>query len=257
MAVSQASSPEQTLNLSSPNNQTPQPVKNNLKITLLAGAVIISLILVVMAGFSWYMQGGDTQSTPGNTTAGDISSQTANNNNQNSDNIPKAQNSQSQNTNSNIINQIMGIFGYNQNTEDSGTAIKQNASAQNGDFILSDGVVQLPLPINDTRVFRAAISYSFIGDFLEFRNSPPTKEIVLKGEGGLPKFNVVEDRTRFYWWDDSKKMSAYAKESDLKPGNKVRINTFYSLKQKLWTTHQVFIYIDAIPAGAIPTAITE
>lgn len=163
-----------------------------------------------------------------------------------------------------VVASVAGVSWYARNKSQTtnsvaGTAQSslRNNQSRNGDFILSDSVVQLPLSINDTRVFRAAISYSFVGEFLEFGTSPGGKEIILKSGGNLPKFISEEDRTRFYWWNDAKKMSAYAKESDLKPENTVRINTFYSLKQKLWTTHQVFIYIDAIPEGAIPTAITE
>ncbi len=148
-----------------------------------------------------------------------------------------------------VVASVIGILTYitNQSSFSNSTPIKTSSD---------DSTIQLPIPLNDPRVFRAAISYSLIGIYDRIENKGD-KKLILRDNQNLPSLPINSVDTKYYWWDDAQKLSASAKETDLEPNNKLRINVFYSLKRKAWLTHQVFIYTNQIPKGATPTAINE
>jgi hypothetical protein len=128
--------------------------------------------------------------------------------------------------------------------------------ASSNKVLVSNNMVKLPVPINNPDVFRAAISYSFVGTVESLENNTVT----LKNLSEIPPFvleNTDLTKTYFYWWDNANKTSAIATQDDVKIGDTLRVNAFYSLKQNRWTTHQVFIYTDTIPETATPAAFSD
>lgn len=121
--------------------------------------------------------------------------------------------------------------------------------AQKKDYVLSESVVELPFPINDSRINEVYIAYGIYGNVTGLQNTPQGTEIIID-QIGLPKLIVNPNVTQFFYWDENNSKAVPTSQNNLKVGNYIRGFINYDLKLKTWSLKAVSIIVDSLPKEA-------